>query len=99
MDMREFFPGYRHGNRGAGKGAQAVDCGNGLARQVLEVIDIDFSAPGADGTLGSGQFRKDLDHSRPQLLEKGGRLLKGVNRSKRQVKVDPGGPGEFGENL
>src|SRR5690554_1885953 len=99
MDMGEFFPGHRHGDRGARKGAETVDGGNGLARQVLEVINIDFSAPGGDGTLGGGQFRKDLDDGGPQLLDKGGRLLKGEDRGERQVKVDPGGPGELGIDL
>ena len=99
MDMGEFFPGYSHGDRGAGKGAQAVNGGNGLARQVLEVIDIDFSTPGGDGTLGGGQFRKDLDNRGPQLLDKGGRLLEGLDRGERQVKVDAGGSGELGKDL
>ena len=74
--MGEFFPGHRHGDRGARKGAETVDGGNGLARQVLEVINIDFSAPGGDGTLGGGQFGKTWMTAAPSCWTKAAVCLK-----------------------
>src|SRR5690554_4502129 len=40
--LGEFLPGDRHGDRGAGEGPEAVNSGDGFARQVLEVVDINF---------------------------------------------------------
>src|SRR5690554_7230998 len=99
MDVGKFIPGDRHGDRGAGEWAEAVNGVDGFPRQVLQVVDIYFRSPGLDRAFVGGQIGEDADYRLTQPLDKGGGLFESIDWSKRQIKMEPGGPGKLGEDL